>query len=172
VQSSSLLIVFFQDILTKKLIGLGRERGGLYYLDLKEAPVLEAGHVYQVGTEESKAREKIWLWHRRLGHPSFQYLQHLFPSLFSKVNVSNFHSEPCIYAKNHCVSFPLSFNKSDVPFSLIHTDVWSPPIPTYTGVQWFVSFIDDCTWVSWVYLMKTKSDVFPIFQIFHQMIRT
>uniref|UniRef100_A0A2N9FMB1 Protein kinase domain-containing protein n=1 Tax=Fagus sylvatica TaxID=28930 RepID=A0A2N9FMB1_FAGSY len=75
-----------QDILTKKLIGLGRERGGLYYLDLKEAPVLEAGHVYQVGTKESKAREKIWLWHRRLGHPSFQYLQHLFPSLFSKVN--------------------------------------------------------------------------------------
>ena len=93
--------------------------------------------------------------------------------MFSKVNVSNFHSEPCIYAKNHCVSFPLSFNKSDVPFSLIHTDVWSPsPIPTYTDVQWFVSFIDDCTWVSWVYLMKTKSDVFPIFQIFHQMIRT
>jgi hypothetical protein len=163
----------FQDILTKKLIGLGRERGGLYYLDLKEAPVLEAGHVYQVGTEESKAREKIWLWHRRLGHPSFQYLQHLFPSLFSKVNISNFHSEPCIYAKNHCVSFLLSFNKSDFPFSLIHTDVWGPStIPTYTGVQWFVSFIDDCTWVSWVYLMKTKSDVFPIFQIFHQMIRT
>uniref|UniRef100_A0A2N9GH34 DUF659 domain-containing protein n=1 Tax=Fagus sylvatica TaxID=28930 RepID=A0A2N9GH34_FAGSY len=135
----------FTDILTKKLIGLGRERGGLYYLDLKEAPMLEAGHVYQVGTKESKARDKIWLWHRRLGHPSFQYLQHLFPSLFSKVNVSNFHCEPCIYAKNHRVSFPLSFNKSDVPFSLIHTNVWGPsPIPTYTGVQWFVSFIDDC----------------------------
>uniref|UniRef100_A0A2N9IHB3 Integrase catalytic domain-containing protein n=1 Tax=Fagus sylvatica TaxID=28930 RepID=A0A2N9IHB3_FAGSY len=135
-----------QDILTKKLIGLGRECGGLYYLDLKEAPVLQAGHMYQVGIEESKAREKIWLWHRRLGHPSFQYLQYLFPSLFSKVNVSNFHYEPCIYAKNHRVSFPLSFNKSDVPFSLIHTDVWGPsPIPTYTGVQWFVSFINDCT---------------------------
>uniref|UniRef100_A0A2N9FDB1 Uncharacterized protein n=1 Tax=Fagus sylvatica TaxID=28930 RepID=A0A2N9FDB1_FAGSY len=63
-----------KDILTKKLIGLGRERGGLYYLDLKEALVLEAGHVYQVGTEESKVREKIWLWHRRSRHPSFQYL--------------------------------------------------------------------------------------------------
>uniref|UniRef100_A0A2N9IIQ2 Protein kinase domain-containing protein n=1 Tax=Fagus sylvatica TaxID=28930 RepID=A0A2N9IIQ2_FAGSY len=85
--SSSLsLSSVLHDILTKKLIGLGRERGGLYYLDLKEAPVLEAGHVYQVGTKESKAREKIWLWHRRLGHRSFQYLQHLFPSLFSKVN--------------------------------------------------------------------------------------
>jgi hypothetical protein len=142
-------------------------------LDLKEAPVLQAGHMYQVGIEESKAREKIWLWHRRLGHPSFQYLQYLFPSLFSKVNVSNFHYEPCIYAKNHRVSFPLSFNKSDVHFSLIHTDVKGPSlIPTYTGVQWFVSFINDCTRVSWVYLMKTKSDVFPIFQIFHQIIRT
>jgi hypothetical protein len=90
----------------------------------------------QVETEESKAREKIWLWHRRLRHPSFQYLQHLFPFSFSKVSVSNFHCEPCIYAKNHRVSFSLSFNKSDVPFSLIHTNVWGPsPIPTYTGVQ-------------------------------------
>uniref|UniRef100_A0A2N9EKA6 Integrase catalytic domain-containing protein n=1 Tax=Fagus sylvatica TaxID=28930 RepID=A0A2N9EKA6_FAGSY len=175
--SSSLsLSSVLHDILTKKLIGLNRERGGLYYLDLKEAPVLEAGHVYQVGTEESKAREKIWLWHRRLGHSSFQYLQHLFPSLFSKVNVSNFHCEPCIYAKNHRVSFPLSFNKSDVPFSLIHTDVWGPsPIPTYTGVQWFVSFIDDCTRVQVVrsdngkeYLKKGFNAYFQQNGIIHQ----
>ena len=74
----------FQDILTKKLIGLGRERGGLYYLELKEAPMLEASHVYQVGTEKSKAREKIWLWHRRLGILHFNICSIFFHLCFLK----------------------------------------------------------------------------------------
>ncbi|CAL9021129.1 unnamed protein product, partial [Prunus brigantina] len=45
-------------------------------------------------------------------------------------------------------------------------------VPTYTGAKYFVSFIDDCTRVSWVYLLKNKSDVSSIFPIFHNMIQT
>ena len=163
---------WFQDIQTKALIGHGRERGGLYYLDLP--PDCEkTSYSCQVEAKQFEASEKIWLWHKRLGHPSFQYLQYLFPSLFSKVKVSNFHCETCIFSKNHRVSFPLSSNKSDVPFSLIHSDVWGPfHIPTHTGAKYFVSFIDDCTRVSWVYLLKNKSEVMSVFPIFHQMIQT
>ncbi|TQD71560.1 hypothetical protein C1H46_042906, partial [Malus baccata] len=163
---------WFQDIRTKALIGHGRERGGLYYLDLP--PDCEkTSYSCQVEAKQFEASEKIWLWHKRLGHPSFQYLQYLFPSLFSKVKVSDFHCETCILSKNHRVSFPLSSHKSNVPFSLIHSDVWGPfHIPTYTGAKYFVSFIDDCTRVSWVYLLKNKSEVMSILPIFHQMIQT
>jgi hypothetical protein len=162
----------FQDLLTRATIGLGRERDGLYYLDLNWHAKDDTGQVHQVvGSSTSQAQ--IWLWHRRLGHPSFHYLLKLFPSLFSKVNVSSFHCDSCLLAKHHHTSFHSSFNKSSVPFSIIHSDVWGPfRVTNRSNTKWFVSFIDDCTHVSWVYLLKEKSEVISIFQSFHQMILT
>ena len=40
------------------------------------------------------------------------------------------------------------------------------------GKKWFISFVDDCTWVTWVYLLKHKSDVCNVFRSFHHMIVT
>uniref|UniRef100_A0A2N9HID0 GAG-pre-integrase domain-containing protein n=1 Tax=Fagus sylvatica TaxID=28930 RepID=A0A2N9HID0_FAGSY len=66
------------DILTKEIIGRGTKRGGLYYMD--DFSVGRAHHMqHSVGVKE----REIWLWHRRLGHPSFVYMKHLFPDLFS-----------------------------------------------------------------------------------------
>ncbi|KAM1195307.1 hypothetical protein ACFX2J_021817 [Malus domestica] len=69
---------------------------------------------------------KIWLWHRRLGHASFGYLQKLFPSLFGKHDISNLKCGVCEMAKSHRTSFPPSLNKSSIPFMIIHFDVWGP----------------------------------------------
>ena len=66
------------------------------------------------------------LWHYRLGHPSFQYLKHLFPSLFRNKNPSSFQCEFCELAKHHRTSFPLQPYRISKPFSLIHSDVWGP----------------------------------------------
>ena len=45
---------------------------------------------------------KIHLWHLRLGHPTFHYLQHLFPKLFINKNPSFFKCEICALAmENH-----------------------------------------------------------------------
>ena len=41
-----------------------------------------------------------------------------------------------------------------------------------TGSRWFVTFIDDHTRVTWVFLMKEKSEVGWIFEIFHTMVQT
>ena len=63
-------------------------------------------------------------------------------------------------------------NKSDIPFALIHSDVQEPsPIATSSGIRWFVTFIDDCTRMTWLYLLKRKDDVFSVFQSFHTMIQ-
>jgi len=120
-----------------------------------------------------KNKKEIWLWHRRLGHPSFGYLKKLFSSLFHKCNISDFICETCVMAKSHRVVFPLSNKKTNFPFSLIHTDVWGPaPQSTHNGKKWFISFVDDCTRVTWVYLLKHKSDVCNMFCSFHHMIVT
>ncbi|BFG28235.1 hypothetical protein CerSpe_145090 [Prunus speciosa] len=163
----------FQDLLTKKTIGIGKERGGLYYLETLGQSQIQSGRGFQAAKDNVLDQEKILLWHRRLGHPSFIYLERLFPKLFTNISASSLRCEHCIYAKNHRVSFPPSFHKSVSPFSRIHTDVWGPfSIPTSSGARYFIFFIDDCTRVCWVYLMKSKSEVSIVIPKFHQLINT
>lgn len=157
-----------QDILTKEIIGRGTKRGGLYYME-----DFSLGRAHHVASSLGSKVQQIWLWHRRLGHPSFGYLQHLLPDLFSNVEISDFKCDTCILAKSHRATYPLSINKSDTPFALIHSDVWGPsPLSTVSGVRWFVIFIDDCTRMTWLYLIKNKDEVFSIFRSFHTMIQT
>ncbi|KAJ7982145.1 Retrovirus-related Pol polyprotein from transposon TNT 1-94 [Quillaja saponaria] len=116
--------------------------------------------------------EKIWLWYSRLGHPSFSYMKHLFPDLYSDLHDSDFKCDTCIFAKSHRVPFPISSNKSGIPFALIHFDVWGPsPITTTSGIRWFVIFVDNRTGMTWLYLLKHKDKVFGVFRAFHAMIQ-
>ena len=39
------------------------------------------------------------IWHFRLGHPSFAYVRHLFPTLFQKLPYQNFQSNVCCFLK-------------------------------------------------------------------------
>ncbi|PRQ42978.1 putative RNA-directed DNA polymerase [Rosa chinensis] len=162
----------FQDILTGEIIGRGIEKGGLYYMEMTTAGNHRVSEVHQIQKGTSTNEEQIWLWHKRLGHPSFGYLQTLFPLLFQHNKPSAFKCDTCILGKSHRVSYPLSSTKSIAPFDLVHSDVWGPCPPTPSGMKWFVLFVDDCTRMSWIYLLKNKSDVFPVFQTFHAMIRT
>ena len=85
----------FQDILTKKIIGRGTKRGGLYCMD--DCSLRMANSIKHTTDKEPQIR----MWHRRLGHSSFSYLKHLFPSLFSQVNERVFECETYIQAKSH-----------------------------------------------------------------------
>ena len=50
---------------------------------------------------------------------------------------------------------------------------WGPSkVSTLSGSHWFVNFIDDCTRMTWLCLMKTNDEVNLLFQIFHKMIET
>ena len=56
---------------------------------------------------------------------------------------------------------------------VIHSNVWGPyKVPTLSGSHWFITFIDDYTRMTWLYLMKTKDEVNLLFQNFHKMIGT
>ncbi|XP_074352811.1 uncharacterized protein LOC141691962 [Apium graveolens] len=137
------------DIRTKQTIGCGVRRGKLYYIDLVPKNLDNLGRALTI--DGSKEKSEISLWHRRLGHASFGYIKKLFPSLFVNFDVSSFKCEVCELAKSHRTSFPLNLNKSPVPFMIIHSDVWGPSkFPTLDGSRWFVTFIDDCTRMTWV----------------------
>ena len=54
--------------------------------------------------------------------------------------------------------FPISQNKINVPFALIHLDVWDlSPVAIVYGIQWFVTFVNDCTRKTWLYMMKNTN---------------
>ena len=125
----------------------------------------KANHTHH---QSSSHKRQIWLWHRRLGHPSFGYLRYLLPYLFSCLQNVDFKCDTCIKAKNQRVSYPVRLTKTNTPFALIYSDVWGPfPITTSSGHRWFVIFVDDCTQMTCLYQLKTKDEVFTIFQAFH-----
>ena len=111
------------------------------------------------------------LHHYRMGHPAFSTLKILFPSLFKNLDIRQFHYDVCEFAKHICAIFPASNNRCHTPFELIHSDIWGPSlIPNVSGARWFVSFIDDCTRLTWVFLLKSKYDVSDILPNFFSMI--
>ena len=98
-------------------------------------------------------------------------MKKLFPSLFANFDVSSFKCDVCELAKSHRASLPLTLTKSPVHFMIIHSDVWGPSkFSILDGSRWFVTFIDDCTRMTWVCLMKFKSEVNLLFQNFHKMV--
>ncbi|KAH9763832.1 retrovirus-related pol polyprotein from transposon RE1 [Citrus sinensis] len=163
----------FKDIQTKQTIGYGIRRGNLYYLEMSSTNTGKLSPALVADSSIKKGKLEIWLWHRRLGHVSFGYLKKLFPSLFLKFDVYNFKCDVCELSKSHRTTCPLSLNKNSVPFMVVHFDVWGPSkVSTIGGARWFVTFIDDCSRMTWIFLMKSKDEVNSLFQRFHKMVTT
>ncbi|PSS19429.1 Endonuclease [Actinidia chinensis var. chinensis] len=100
------------------MIGRAKEGDGLYYLDTLSNLSFSKGKSSVSFLSEcySSNKEKIWLHHRRLGHPSFNTLKILFPSLFKGLDIEFFRCDVCEFAKHKRVPFPISNKRSSVPF--------------------------------------------------------
>ena len=58
-------------------------------------------------------------------------------------------------------------------FQLLHIDVWGPfNTTTYDGNKFFVTIVDDCTKMLWLFLIKLKSDVCVVLQNFFCLVQT
>ena len=96
----------------------------------------------------------------------------MFPYLFQRSDIYEFHCETCELAKHTHVPFPIS-NKSSHPFYLIHSDTWGPStISNVFRARWFVSLTNDCTRVTWIFFLKQKSDVSIVIPNFHSWFKT
>ena len=121
--------------------------------------VEEAG----VGSDMSTENE-LMLHHQRLGHSSFGVLSRLYPSLFEKANKQKLVCDACEFGKLTRSSYVSSGHRSSHAFDLVHSDVWGPySTSSMNGYKYFVTFIDCFSRVTWLYLMKNKSEVFGCF---------
>ena len=111
------------------------------------------------------------LLHCRLGHISFDIMSKMFPHEMSKVNKSNLMCDACEYRRHTRSSYVSRGLRSLSPFILIHLDVSTSPVTTISGARYFVTFIDCYSRMTWVYLMKHKSEVLEYFKTFYAYVK-
>jgi hypothetical protein len=91
-------------------------------------------------------------------------------------NFSKYYCSKCEtykFAKLTKLHFYNSNSKSNKIFELVHSDVWGPaPVTSYNNFRYFIIFIDDFSKITWLYLMKNKSEVFTHFQTFVNFVET
>jgi hypothetical protein len=143
------------------LLALAQQRGSLYYL--------RCGVKEQVNVAKQRCKQ-ITLWHRRFGHLGVGGLKSLVrDSLVSELNCK-ISDEPdfceaCTSGKHKRFPFKASNSHSTEPLGLVHSDVCGKMnLPSLGGAIYFVTFIDDFSHYTWVYLLKRKSEVFEKFQ--------
>ena len=105
----------------KRIIGRGRESGGLYIL---ETEVPKSIVCFGVVTPFDL--------HYRPGHPSLPLLKKLYPQFSS---LSSLNCESFQYTNLHRVHLSPRVNKrASAPFELVHSNVWGPcPVVSLTG---------------------------------------
>jgi hypothetical protein len=135
--------------------------------------------VPNIGVEEEitpiVSREKVMLWHQRLGHIGEKGLR-LLHSKFMVEGMSNcsldfdFY-EHCLYGKQNQVRFPSGATRAEGSLQLVHSDVFGPvSVPSLGKSVYYVSFIDDFSRKTWIYFLKKKSEVFDRFKEFKALV--
>ncbi|KAJ4790588.1 Retroelement pol polyprotein-like [Rhynchospora pubera] len=151
-----------QDCNLRTLIGVGEHKNGVYYYHPKASS--RVCH--------ARRKEDHELWHLRMGHPSYQLTSLISGAKGDSSDIKNV-CETCLKAKQTRDVFPISLNKANESFELIHCDIWGPyRIASSCGAHYFLTIVDDFSRAVWVYLMKDKSETADLLQGFVRMVYT
>jgi hypothetical protein len=114
---------------------------------------------------------KLWKWHRRLGHLSFDLLYRLSGlGLLLELSLLKFESDlvcaSCCHGKMIAASHSsINTVMTKLPRQLLHMDTVSPSQIHSIGGKWYILVIvDDYSWYSWVFFLESKDGVFEHFQ--------
>ncbi|GJZ10063.1 ribonuclease H-like domain-containing protein [Tanacetum coccineum] len=113
-------------------------------------------------------------WHQRLGHPGSEVLRRL---VSSNVISCNKEKPPalchaCQLGKHVRLPFVSSSSVVSACFDIIHSDVWTSPIPSLSGFKYYVLFLDHYSQFVWAYPLLNKSDVLSKFVLFRKFVHT
>lgn len=108
-----------------------------------------------------------------MGHPpdsKLHSLSHVLPILHNSCNKDCI---VCTLAKQKRLHFPFNNNLSNCSFYLIHMDVWGPCfVPTSEGIKYILIMVDDATRATWIFLIKSKSEVITLILSFYTTVHT
>lgn len=141
---------------TNKVIAVAERKNKLYEL-------LLVGYVEAFLVKDSKSE----LWHRRLGHISYENLKKL--SKIAEGIDANLGEE--LDKCQICIEDKQTRQLQKRPLQLIHSDLFGPVSPeSYNEKRYVLEFIANYTYFSVVYVIKSKSEVFRYFKIYEAMV--
>jgi hypothetical protein len=111
-------------------------------------------------------KPSVELWHNRLGHPSFSIIDYVLKNNelpFTQKASSESVCDACKKYKSHQHTYKRSGRISSHPLELVFSDVWGPGVELVGRYKYYVSFIDDFSEFTWIYLIKNKLNVFQVF---------
>jgi transposase InsO family protein len=120
-------------------------------------------------------------FHRRMGHISPTVAKRLITHGFvTGVSLDTSSDEPvfceaCTFAKSRRQAIPKvrEGERATVFGGEIHSDVWGPaPVQTIGGRRYFVSFTDDYSRLTHIYLLRRKSETFGAYKTFEAWTNT
>ncbi|KAL6311931.1 hypothetical protein AAG906_013204 [Vitis piasezkii] len=146
---------FFEGCQASKCVICAYFRYNLLYMIGKGS-----GKVAFVATSRIPTSNILSLWHSRLGHPSFSRLKGLQSVLDFDSSFDLTPCNVCPLAKQRCLPY-ISLNKRcSSTFDLLHLDIWGPfSVGSVEGYKFFLTIVDDYSRVTWVYMLKNKSEV-------------
>jgi histone deacetylase 1/2 len=80
--------------------------------------------------------------------------------------------EACQLGKHVRLLFSSSSSVSHVPFQIVHADVWTSPVNSFSGFQYYLVLIDDFTHYVWTFPLHSKSEVLQCLLHFHAYVCT
>ena len=155
----------------RDVVGYAHPNNDLWVMDEKGSSG-ESGESYSA---EQSAEEK--LWHLRLGHLGNDNLK----KMLSKEMVRGFKPmvrfegthpvcEGCMKVRQSREAFPDAEHRGRDVLELVHSDVCGPITPKSNGGnRYYLTFVDDFSRKSWVYLMREKKEVFRYFKLWKAM---
>ena len=127
----------------------------------------EATSIHTLTTQITLSTSSLDLWHRHLGHLNLNAVTCMADKgLMTGMEISEreLHVQPCkpcLEGKQTCkVIHKVTLMHADLMLSRIFTDVCSPlPTLSHRSYKYFVTFIDDKSCFTSIYLLQEKSEV-------------
>ena len=123
-------------------------------------------------------RASIITWHRRLGHISYHTLLKMVKEdLTVGLNINGDRDIPatfcsnCEFGKLSRIPLKTGRNRATRIGELTHSDVWGPIANTsIRGARYFVTFKDDYSGYTTVYVVKRKNEVPALIRLYHALL--
>eukprot|EP00794_Sanderia_malayensis_P002050 gene2050-biopygen1853 len=156
----------FTVIMNEEMYCIGHKSGKMFKLNVE--PIHKA---YSCSVNQS---DDINLWHNRLGHLGYDNVKLLYNEsmvdglkLNSKQEIDQA-CDGCAMGKLNRLPFPKkSGHKTEHLLEIIHSDVCGPMnVQSIGGSRYFITFIDDWSRYTKVYMMKNKGEALDKFKEF------
>ncbi|GJR57528.1 ribonuclease H-like domain-containing protein [Tanacetum coccineum] len=133
------------------------------------------GDLYPVTTTQSPQTYLVsqHTWHQRLGHPGSDVLRSLVSNNLISCNKtkSPVLCHACQLGKHVRLPFSISETIVKQPFDIVHSDLWTSPLSSVTGIKYYVLFLDHYSHHLWVYPLRNKSDTLSKFIHFRAFVK-